>query len=55
MELRNSKNRLISPANFLMPFLSPVLLRSSELWHLFYIAAELEMLYQEEEMALPQH
>lgn len=55
VELRNSKRMLISPANFLSPFFSPVLLWSSELSYLFYIAAELEMAYQEEEMALPQH
>lgn len=51
MELTSSKQMLLSPANFLLPFFSPDLLRSSEL---FYIAAELEMLYHIEEMVLAQ-
>lgn len=51
VELRNSEQMLLSPANLLSPF-SPALLPSSEL---FYIAAELKMLYQIEEMILPKH
>lgn len=47
MELRNSEQMLLSPANFLSPLFSPALLRSSGL---FYIAAELKMLKHIEEV-----